>query len=65
MSERQVVVIPASCALHRGPTRFTNLVIRRLDGDIQLDPHATGACVLNLDEDAAIALRDTLTEWLG
>ncbi len=32
---------------------------------IELDPHADGSCVLRLDEDAAIALRDALTEWLG
>jgi hypothetical protein len=59
------VVIPASCALHRGPARFTNLVVRQRDQEIQLDPHATGACLLTLDEKAATALRDVLIEWLG
>jgi hypothetical protein len=34
-------------------------------GAIELDPHVTGQCVLTLAEDEAIALRDTLTEWLG
>lgn len=41
------------------------MVIRRLDGTIELDPHSTDQCVLTLDEDSAIVLRDTLTEWLG
>jgi hypothetical protein len=34
-------------------------------GEIELDPHATGACVLRLDEAATSAVRDTITEWLG
>jgi hypothetical protein len=49
---------------HGGAEGFTNLVMRRLDGVIELDPHATGACVLRLDQDAATAVRDTITEWL-
>lgn len=64
MSERRVV-IPASCAAHGGPAGFTNLVIRKLDGEIELDPHADGSCVLRFDEDAATTLRDILIEWLG
>jgi hypothetical protein len=58
-------VIHATCALHRGPVGFTNLVVRKRDGEIELDPHVTGACVITLDEDGACALRDALTEWLG
>jgi hypothetical protein len=58
-------VIHATCALHRGPVGFTNMVLTKRGGQIELDPHATGACVLRLDEDAATAVRDTITKWLG
>lgn len=64
MSERRVV-IPASCAVHGGSAGFTNVVIRKLDGEIELDPHVTGACLLRFKEDAATTLRDVLIEWLG
>jgi hypothetical protein len=57
-------VIHASCSMHGGPAGFTNVVMRKLDGEIELDPHAIGACVLRFDEDAA-AVRDAFTEWLG
>jgi hypothetical protein len=58
-------VIPVTCTLHRGPAGFANLVVRKCDGEIELDPHATGACTITLDENGASALRDVLTEWLG
>jgi hypothetical protein len=58
-------VIHATCALHRGPAGFANVVVSKRDGTIELDPHVTGACVLTLAEDAAVALRDALTRWLG
>lgn len=58
-------VIHATCALHRGPTSFANVVVSKRDGTIEFDPHVTGACVLTLAEDEAIALRDALTRWLG
>jgi hypothetical protein len=35
------------------------------DGTIVFDPHVTGACVISLDEEGAMTLRDILTEWLG
>ncbi len=57
--------IPATCQLHRGARGFTNLMVSKRDGTIVLDPHVTGSCVIALDEDGGIALRDTLTEWLG
>ncbi len=57
--------ISATCALHRGPTGFTNLLVSKRDGTIVLDPHVDGSCVIFLDQDAATALCDTLTEWLG
>lgn len=58
-------VIHASCSMHGGAAGFTNVVMRKLDGLIELDPHATGACVLRFDEDAATVMRDQLSAWLG
>jgi hypothetical protein len=58
-------VIPATCTTHGGTRGFTNLVMRKLDGEIEFDPHAVGACVLRLDEQAATQVRDQITEWLG
>jgi CubicO group peptidase (beta-lactamase class C family) len=40
-------------------------VVSKRDGRIELDPHVTGACVLTLAEEEAVALRDALTRWLG
>ncbi|MBV9013154.1 MAG: hypothetical protein JO272_14095 [Pseudonocardiales bacterium] len=57
--------IPVTCAVHRGPRGFANLVVERKDnGDILLDPHVTGECVIILDEAAAMALFDVLGAWL-
>jgi len=58
-------VIHATCALHRGPAGFANVVVSKRDGQIQIDCHVDGSCVLTLDEDEAIALRDALIAWLG
>jgi hypothetical protein len=58
-------VIPATCELHGGAVGYTNLMVSKSAGVIVLDPHVTGACVISLDENAATALRDTLTKWLG
>ena len=41
------------------------MVLSKRNGTIVLDPHAIGACVITLDEDGAVAVRDTLIEWLG
>lgn len=57
--------IPVTCALHRGPVGFANLLVSMRDGEIMLDPHVTGACMITLDEQSAKTLRNTLTEWLG
>jgi hypothetical protein len=66
MSDKNRRVLPATCALHRSPTGFTNLVVRNLDdGRIEFDPHVAGACVITLDEAAATELFDALGEWLG
>jgi hypothetical protein len=62
---REPQAIPVSCALHRGPRGFANLVVeRKRDGEIVLAPHVTGACVIILDEDAATALFEVLRTWL-
>lgn len=58
-------VIPATCELHRAAVDFTNLLVTKRDGTIVLGPHVDGSCVIRLGEDAATALRNTLTEWLG
>lgn len=58
-------VINASCTRHGGTLGFTNLVVSKNDGMIELDPHVTGQCLIKLDESGATSLRDALTEWLG
>lgn len=58
-------MIHVSCSTHGGPAGFANLVMRKREGTIELDPHATGGCVIELGKDAATAVRDQLTEWLG
>ena len=58
-------VIYASCWVHHSAVGFTNLVVSQRGGEIELNPHVDGSCVLTLAEDEACALRDALTEWLG
>jgi hypothetical protein len=58
-------VIHATCTRHGGSRGFTNVVMSKIGGTITLDPHATGACVIELDEVEATAMWDQLTEWLG
>jgi hypothetical protein len=58
--------IPVSCALHQGPRGFANLVVeRKHNGEIVLDVHVAGACVITFDEAGARALFDVLGTWLG
>ncbi len=64
-SDRRRVVIHAACTCPGVANGFTNVVVSKRDGQIILDPHVTGACVLTLAEDEAVALRDALTRWLG
>jgi hypothetical protein len=64
-AQRDRRVIHTTCAIHPGSRGFCNLVMTKEDGDIVLNPHTTGACVLILDETEATAMRDALTEWLG
>lgn len=58
-------VIHASCSLHGGPAGFANVVLRKVNGEIELDPHVTGSCVLRFAEHDAAALAEAITEWLG
>jgi hypothetical protein len=51
--------------VHQGAVGFTNLVVSKRNGQIELNPHADGSCLLTLSEDEACALRDVLIEWLG
>ncbi|MBV9447249.1 MAG: hypothetical protein JO345_15310 [Streptosporangiaceae bacterium] len=58
--------IPAQCGVHGGPRGFTNVVVERKEnGDIILDPHVTGQCVIIFDEAAAATLFDVLGTWRG
>lgn len=61
---RTRLVISGTCLLH-GTPGFTNIVIRKLDGQIEIDPHVDGSCVIVLDEQSATALFDALGAWLG
>jgi hypothetical protein len=65
-SRKNRKAIPVSCGVHQGPRGFANLVVeRKPNGEIVLDPHVTGACVIILDEGAARALFDLLRAWLA
>jgi hypothetical protein len=54
-NKRRRKAIPATCALHRGPVGFANLLVSMQDGSI----------VLALDEEGAETLCNIVTEWLG
>jgi hypothetical protein len=58
-------VLHATCSKHGACIGFTNVAVSKRDGQIVVDPHVTGQCVLTLAEDEAVALRDALSEWLG
>ncbi|MGH3839066.1 MAG: hypothetical protein ACRDSF_25725 [Pseudonocardiaceae bacterium] len=58
--------ICVECTAHSSGKGFCNLrVTRRDSGEIVLDPHVAGSCVIVLDETAATALFDLLGAWLG
>lgn len=57
--------IPATCTTHGGPVGYTNLLVSKRNGSVELDPHVTGSCVIRLDEDGTRTLCEVLTEWLG
>jgi hypothetical protein len=58
-------LIAATCTRHGGARGFTNLIVSKRDGEIELDAHATGGCVLRLDEGAARSMCETVLGWLG
>jgi hypothetical protein len=39
--------------------------VTKINGEIVLNPHVDGSCVLRLDEAAATQIFDILGEWLG
>ncbi|MBV8540630.1 MAG: hypothetical protein JO063_02980 [Pseudonocardiales bacterium] len=57
--------IGVTCAVHKGPRGFTNLVAEKQGSEIILDPHVTGGCVIILDEAAATVLFEAFRIWLG
>jgi hypothetical protein len=57
-------VIPATCALDRGPVEPINLMVSKHKGTIVLDPQVTGSCVMSLDEQGATTLGNLLAVWL-
>jgi hypothetical protein len=56
--------ISITCQIH-GSKGFCNLRVTKIDGEIVLNPHVDGSCVLRLDEAAASQLFDMLGEGLG
>ena len=56
--------ISITCQIH-GSKGFCNLRVTKINGEIVLDPHVGGCCVLRFDEGAATQLFDMLGEWLG
>jgi hypothetical protein len=52
-------VVHATSAKHGGSRGFHHGVLTKRGGEIELDPRATGSCVLTFDEDAASAVRDS------
>jgi hypothetical protein len=57
--------IPVTCAVHKGPRNFANLVAEKQGGEIILAPHVAGECVIILEEAAATTLFEALRIWLG
>jgi hypothetical protein len=56
--------IAITCQIH-GCRGFCNLRVSKIDGEIVLNPHVDGSCVLRFDEMAATQLFEVLGEWLG
>jgi hypothetical protein len=64
-NRRHRTAIPGTCAQHRGPIGFANLLVSLHGRSVVFDPHVTGQCLITINEDAAKTLRDILTHWLG
>jgi hypothetical protein len=56
--------IATTCQIH-GSKGFCNLRVSKINGEIVLNPHVDGSCVLRLDHTAATQLFDILGELLG
>ena len=65
VEKRLDATIGTTCGTCPGSRGFCNLGMSKIGGQIVLDPHVAGSCVIWLDEDEARAMRDQLTEWLG
>jgi hypothetical protein len=55
--------IPTTCQIH-GSRGFCNLRVTKINGEIVLNPHVAGSCIIKLDKTAATQLFDILGEWL-
>lgn len=55
--------ISTTCQTH-GSKRCCNLRVTKIDGEIVLNPHVDGSCVLRLDKGVATQRFDLLREWL-
>jgi hypothetical protein len=64
-SDSRRTVIHVTCSTHGGARDFANLVVSKRDGEILMDPHVTGSCVLIFGEAAASQLFDVLAKWSG
>jgi hypothetical protein len=62
---RRVIHATCTAAGHGSGFGFTNLVVTKRGGVIVLEPHATGACVIELDEAASRELAAFVVEMLG
>jgi hypothetical protein len=51
--------ILTTCQIH-GSKGFCNLRVSKIDGEIVLNPHVDGSCILRLDETAARQLFEVL-----
>ena len=56
--------IAITCQIH-GCRGFCNLRVSKIDGEIVLNPHVDGSCILRFDEVAATKLFDIFGEWVG
>ena len=56
--------IAITCQIH-GSRGFCNLRVSKINGEIVLNPHVDGSCILRFDRTAASQLFEVFGEWLG
>ena len=56
--------IAITCQIH-GCRGFCNLRVSKVNGEIILNPHVDGSCILRFDEGAATQFFELLGELLG